>query len=169
MKNNDLVVDATIGNGHDTLFLSKLVTKGFIFGFDIQKSAINNTKNLLDCNNINNYQLFLENHQNIANVLDEYKNKISLIVFNLGYLPGGDKMITTNHKSTIKAIKGSLSLLNNKGIILINVYPGHDEGFKEHQALEKYLKELKGYNVNYFYNIDNKEAPYLIEIKKNHS
>lgn len=169
IKNNDLVVDATIGNGHDTLFLSKLVTKGFIFGFDIQKSAINNTKNLLDCNNINNYQLFLENHQNIANVLDEYKNKISLIVFNLGYLPGGDKMITTNHKSTIKAIKGSLSLLNNKGIILINVYPGHDEGFKEHQALEKYLKELKGYNVNYFYNIDNKEAPYLIEIKKNHS
>lgn len=169
IKDNDLVVDATVGNGHDTLFLTKLVTKGFTFGFDIQQSAIDNTKKLLDRANIKNYQLFLENHKNIAKVLGEYKNKISLVIFNLGYLPGGDKSIATNHKSTIKAVKDSLTLLNNKGIILINVYPGHDEGLKEHEALEKYLKELKEYKIDYFYNTDNNEAPYLIEIKKNHS
>ena len=162
-----MVVDATVGNGNDTLFLAKLVPNGKIFGFDIQKDAIDRTKKLLDDNHINNYQLYQEDHQNIKDILKEYTNKISLIVFNLGYLPNGDKTITTKYTSTIKAINKSLELLNNKGKILITVYPGHDEGLKESNELKKYLKKLSNYQVNYYYNTDNKEAPYLIEINHN--
>src|SRR5690606_6711046 len=122
---------------------------------------------LLNDNNISNYQLFLENHQNIKEILKDYVGKISLVNFNLGYLPGGKKEIATNYKSTIKAISESLELLNNKGIILVTVYPGHEEGLKEKIELEKYIQKLNDYQVNYYYNTDYQKAPYLIEIKKN--
>lgn len=165
LKDNDLVVDATIGNGNDTLFLANLVPKGFVYGFDIQQIALDKTSKLLNDNNISNYQLFLDNHKNINILLKDYLAKISLITFNLGYLPGGNKFITTNYKSTIEAIDNSLNLLNNKGVILITVYPGHKEGLEEHKALEKYLKKLNNYKIDFYHNTTNKKAPYLISIK----
>ncbi len=166
LKDNDLVIDATVGNGKDTLFLTNIVHKGFVFGFDIQQEAIKNTSTLLNSNNKANYKLFLENHKNVDLILNEYKNKISLINFNLGYLPGGNKNITTNYKTTIKAINKSLLLLNNKGIIIITVYPGHNEGYKEHMYLNDYIKKLKNYKIDFFKNSDNEFAPYIITIKK---
>lgn len=162
IKKNDIVVDATIGNGNDTLFLSNIVTDGKVFGFDIQDEAITNTKKIINNKNVT---LYKENHANIGKVLNEYKNKISLILFNLGYLPGGDKTITTNHKTSIEAIKEGFNLLNNKGIILIVVYPGHEEGLKESKELLNFIKN-EDYNYNIYHNTDNKIAPYLIEIKK---
>ena len=103
----------------------------------------------------------------IGKVLNEYKNKISLVLFNLGYLPGGDKTVTTNYKTSIQAIKESFNLLNNKGLILIVVYPGHEEGLKESKELLKFINN-ENYNYNYkiYHNTDNEIAPYLIEIKK---
>lgn len=164
LKDNDLVIDATVGNGKDTLFLANLVSKGFVYGFDIQQTALDNASKLLKRNNITNYQLFLEDHQNINKFLKDYLGKISLVNFNLGYLPGGDKSITTNYQSTIKAIDNALKLLNNKGMILITVYPGHKAGFEEHKAIENYLKKLKNYQINYYHNTRKKGAPYLIKI-----
>ncbi len=167
IKDNDLVVDATVGNGNDTLFLANLAAKGFVFGFDIQKSAITATTNLLETNNVKNYKLFLNDHQEIDNILKDYIGKISLVNFNLGYLPGGEKTITTNVKTTIKALENSLKLLNNKGIILITVYPGHKQGLEEHEALKKYLNNLIDYKIDYYYNTDNESAPYLIKMEAN--
>lgn len=158
-KDNDLVIDATIGNGNDTLFLSNIVTRGHVFGFDIQDVAINKTNELLK--DKNNYTLFKESHENMDIILNDYINKISTIIFNLGYLPNGNKDIKTNYKSTIKAIHAAYKLLNNKGLIIVVVYPGHKEGLEE--SLK--IKELD-YNMNYYYNTDNPEAPYLITIKK---
>ena len=166
IKNNDIVVDMTVGNGNDTLFLSKIVNKGFVFGFDIQKIAINNTKKLLDENKIINYKLFNTSFEDIDIKLKEFKNKISLILFNLGYLPNGNKSITTNHKSTINALKKSINMLNNKGIILIVIYL-HEEGKKEEKEIKKYLN-TNNIKYNEYHNTDNKNAPYLIEIKKEH-
>ncbi len=164
LKPNDIAVDMTCGNGNDTLFLCNLVNKGFVFGFDIQDIAINNTKKLLKENNLKNYKLFKENHKNINIVLNDYKGKISLILFNLGYLPNGDKKITTDHKSTLYALKNSLDMLNNKGIILIVIYP-HTEGKIEEKEIKSYLKKEK-ILYNEYHNTDNKNSPYLIEIKK---
>ena len=167
VKYNDIVVDATVGNGYDILNLSNYVKAGYLFGFDIQDIAINNTKKLLDYNNITNYKLFNVGHENIYNILKDYNKKISLIIFNLGYLPGGNKNITTNFNTTIKAIDDSLKLLNNKGMILIVVYPGHDAGKKESDELKIYLNNINNkYKINYYYNTDNVIAPYLISIQQ---
>ncbi len=167
VKYNDIVVDATVGNGYDILNLSNYVKAGYLFGFDIQDIAINNTKKLLDYNNITNYKLFNVGHENIYNILKDYNKKISLIIFNLGYLPGGNKNITTNFNTTIKAIDDSLKLLNNKGMILIVVYPGHDAGKKESDELKLYLNNINNkYKINYYYNTDNVIAPYLISIQQ---
>ena len=164
LKPNDLAVDMTIGNGNDTLFLCNKLNKGHVFGFDIQDIAINNTKKLLEENNINNYTLFNTSHENINEILNQYINKISLILFNLGYLPNGDKSITTNHKSTLNALKNSFKMLNNKGIILIVVYP-HKEGKIEEKEIINYLNQ-NNIKYNTYHNTDNINAPYLIEIKK---
>ncbi len=170
IKNNDIVIDATCGNGKDTLFLSKLIPNGKIFAFDIQESAINNTKELLDKNNINNYKLFNMSHDKFDKVLNDYKNKISFITYNLGYLPNGDKSITTTYKSTIKSIKQSLELLNNKGIIVITIYPGHSAGYIESEKIKEFINKINNkYIIKSFHNTDNNIAPYIISIEKRHS
>lgn len=162
IKEKDITIDATCGNGNDTLLLSKLSKK--VFAFDIQEKAIKNTKKLLDINNINNVNLINDSHESIDKYLKNYKGKISLITFNLGYLPGGNKNITTNCKSTINAIVKSLSLLNKKGIILVTCYP-HEEGKKESNEILNYLNKNKmSYKI--YKNTNNINAPFLIEIKK---
>lgn len=167
IKKNDLVVDATIGNGYDSLYLLDIVTEGKLFGFDIQTCALENTDKLLKENNKKNYELFLQSHENLLGILKDYKNKISLVIFNLGFCPNEDKTITTKVNTTIQAINSAYELLNNKGIILITVYPGHDEGKKESISLKELL-ENKYKNCSYIYrNTDNPKAPYLIEIRKN--
>lgn len=160
IKKGDIVVDATCGNGNDTLMLSKLAKK--VFSFDVQKKAIENTKKLLDKNAVDNVTLINDSHENIDIVLKKYKNKISLALFNLGYLPGGDKSITTNHISTLNAIKKGIKMLNKKGIILVTCYP-HEEGKKESIEIINYLNKN---NIKYltYHNTTNKNAPYLIEI-----
>lgn len=165
-KKNDLVVDATIGNGNDSLYLLNMITDGKLFGFDIQPEAIQHTIELLNKHHKNNFELFLQNHNKLLTTLHHYKNKISLVIFNLGYLPNGNKKVTTKVASTIEAINQAYQLLNNKGIILITIYPGHQEGKKEEQAILKLLKNdyLNKYLI--YRNTDNPVAPYLIEIKK---
>ena len=161
INKNDIVVDMTIGNGHDTLFLAGISKK--VFGFDIQSIAVDNTIKLLDKNNVYNYELFCVSHDKINEVLWEYKHNIKLILFNLGYLPCGDKSITTNHESTLKAVINSLDMLDNNGLILIVFYP-HPEGKLEAQVVLDYLKQN---NIGYkeYRNTINEEAPYLVVIR----
>ena len=164
LKDNDIVVDATTGNGKDSNFLLNIVKNGYLFGFDIQKEAIKNTNNLLK-ENYNNYKLYNQSHEDIDKVLNNYTGKISLIVFNLGYLPKGDKEITTKSNTTIKAINNSFKLLNKKGHIVITIYPGHHEGLKESKLIKKTFNN-KNYIYNEYHNTDNKTAPYVVDIKK---
>ena len=164
LKEKDLVIDATTGNGKDSLFLLEIIKQGYLFGFDIQKKAIENTNNLLK-QKYKNYKLFNIGHENMKETLKEYKNRISLIIFNLGYLPKSTSTIMTNYKTTIKAIKDGLELLNNKGHIIITIYPGTKTGNQESIKIKEFLKKQK---IKYqeYRNTENKEAPYLIELKK---
>lgn len=158
---NDYTVDATIGNGNDTLHLASL--SKFVFGFDIQKQAIENTTNILEENKVNNYKLFQISHDEMDSVLKDYKGKIKLILFNLGYLPCGDKSIMTNHETTLKALEKGMELLTKDGLILIVFYP-HPEGKLEATEVFAYLSsnDIK-YEV--YKNTTNKDAPYLVVIK----
>lgn len=91
----DICIDATMGNGNDTLLLSSLCGKdGHVFAFDIQEAALINTrKRLMEADAPQNYTLLLESHTNIEHYVDP--GTASCITFNLGYLPGGDPLWST--------------------------------------------------------------------------
>lgn len=135
VKAGDEVLDATVGNGYDTLTLSNLVgPEGRVYGFDIQKKAIELTKEFLN-NKSSGHNVLLINDSH--EYIDQYiKNKLSFIVYNLGYLPKGDKSIKTNSKSTVASIKKALDLLEPNGLLVVTVYVGHAGGPEEKEALE---------------------------------
>src|SRR5699024_2349776 len=128
IKHGDIVVDATCGNGNDTLYLSELVAKnGHVFAFDIQEQAIATTTKLLNEQNRQNVTL----EQDIHSLMDQYIDEdtsLAAAVFNLGYLPRSDKSIITQPDSTITAIKKLLPLLRKKGLLVLVVYAGHPGG-----------------------------------------
>lgn len=156
----DYVIDMTVGNGFDTLFLANISKK--VFGFDIQSKAINITRNLLNKENITNYELINTSHEFVDTVLNKYLHKIKLILFNLGYLPGGDKSITTKSDTTLKALINARNMLTKDGLILIVFYP-HEEGKKESKVVLDYLDKFNiKYNV--YKNTPNENAPYLVVI-----
>ncbi len=167
---NDYLIDATVGNGHDTLFLAQLVPYGKVFGFDIQTEAINHTKKLLEDAEQTNVELFNISHEAVDQVIPkELHGKIAGVMFNLGYLPGGNKAITTKTETTIKTLEKMLKILKTGGVISIVVYPGHEEGKKESKALLEYLKELnqRAYQCLIYRFINHKEdAPYVLAIEK---
>jgi predicted methyltransferase len=176
VKNGDIVIDATAGNGNDTLALLNLVgDNGKVYAFDIQEEAIEKTKHLLEessffkmpsCNIlksdtnctasktsdglsfeknalqvINNVILICDSHEKIAEYIEE-KGQISAVVFNLGYLPSGDKSKSTKEASSIKAISESLKILKPGGIVSVVMYPGTELGKAERDAVLSYSKEL---------------------------
>jgi tRNA G37 N-methylase Trm5 len=170
IKPGDCVVDATAGRGRDTLFLCNLVGKeGHVFAFDIQKDAIESTKERLKQNNLTDgVTLILDSHANMDHYLSP--GQVSAVVFNFGYLPGGDHTIYTQPESSINAIKKALTLIKSFGIVSLCIYYGGDSGFEERDALIKYLKTIdhKHYTVvlEQFYNRPNC-PPLVVHIQKN--
>ena len=166
-----LVIDATCGNGHDTLALAKAIWpadpasgltragadlqkagssagdgQARLMAFDVQKAAIENTRaRLIDAGLANQLErgqvvLIHDSHANMTEYI-EHQNAC-LIIFNLGYLPGGDKQVTTESDSTLSAVEAALDLLNKDGLICITMYSGHEAGAKEKQALLAFAEEL---------------------------
>ena len=144
LHEGDVAVDFTMGNGHDTEFLSKTVgEKGHVYAFDIQAQAIESTrKHLEEAGCYNNYTLIHDSHHKVK---DYVKTKIKAGMFNLGWLPGGDKSIYTLRETTLPALQAGIDLLDKDGIINIAIYPGHKEGDLEGQMVEEYLSTLKRY------------------------
>ena len=141
IKEGDTVADFTMGNGYDTLFFSKTVGEnGKVFAFDIQPAALESTaKRLADNNAPLNYTLICDSHHNAKKYID---CKIRAGMFNLGYLPGGDKSITTKRETTLLAIETAIELLDADAILLIAVYPGHEEGEIEGELINEMLSKL---------------------------
>ncbi len=167
IKEGSIVLDATVGNGNDTLDLARLVTdKGKVYGFDIQSIAIENTKSLLIQNQLEDRVILIkDSHENI----DKYIFKpLDFALYNLGYLPKGDKEIKTRPSSTVISVDKTLKLLKDNGILLIVSYIGHPGGLEEMKALEGYLKDLdqKQFSVlkNEFINqVNSPPLLYIIE------
>ena len=167
----DTVIDATCGNGHDTLFLSELVgPEGHVISFDIQQQAIGNTQKKMTEHNIHNVELVHDNHAHVANHLTAaHMNGIGGAIFNLGYLPGSDKSIITNASSTLISLDTILGFLKPKGVIVLVVYYGHDGGRSEKDALLKHVIQLdqKKYNVLKYGFINQKNnPPFIIAVQR---
>ena len=141
IKEGGVAVDFTMGNGHDTLWLSKKVgEKGKVYAFDIQQAALDSTAKLLETEGApKNYTLIKSSHHLVKDYVSE---KICVGMFNLGYLPGGDKSITTMHETTLLAIESAIDILDADGGILIAVYPGHAEGSVEGALITEMLSKL---------------------------
>ncbi len=168
LKGGEQVIDATLGNGHDAYKLAKLIgPTGSLVGFDIQKEAIAATqKRLASLSHPPKIQLHCHSHADLPLYIDE---PVDLIIYNLGYLPGGDKSITTEAESTLKSIQEGLALLKPNGLILIAIYHGHKAGAKERDKLLCYLSSL---DQRYFHLLKQQfinqrnNPPFLLTIEK---
>lgn len=168
LKSGDLCIDATAGRGYDTAFLCEIVgTKGKVIAFDIQKQAVESTKVLLQERKLS-ADVYLESHIH----MDRYvqPESVSGIMFNFGYLPGGDHQIATKKEESILAIQKGLQLLKKEGVMSLCIYQGGDTGFEEKDALMAYLKNIdsKKYTVivSELYNKPN-YPPIFVGIIKN--
>ena len=147
VKKGDIVVDATMGNGYDTLYLAKIIgEEGFLYSFDIQKEALISTKEKLKKENLlSRTKLIVDGHENIDRYIDK---QIDFMIFNLGYLPKGDHNIITKPHTTIEAIKKGMNLLKPNGIISIAIYSGHEDGAYEKNELYKFLTKVNQEQFN---------------------
>ena len=170
----DLVIDATTGNGHDTLFLSSLVgDEGRVYGFDIQGYAIEKTTQLLQKaggeagkDYLSRVSLQASCHSELGTYCSA---EVSAIMFNLGYLPKGDKTIITKEETTLKALEASLTLLRVGGIMTVMCYPGHEGGEDEASQVDKWSGQLptSHYQVLRLQPHNAKSvSPYLLALKK---
>lgn len=167
VKSGDICIDATMGNGNDTLLLSTLAgSTGKVLAFDIQEMALSNTlKKLKDTSAPENYTLLLESHEKISHYADE--NSVSCIVFNFGYLPGGDHTKATLSSSSISAMEQGLKLLKKDGLMSLCIYSGGDSGFEERDAILNWLKTLDSrkylvIKTDYYNRPNNPPIPVLI-------
>ena len=164
----DLAVDATAGNGHDTLFLARLVgSRGRVLAFDKQKKAIENTRRrLADEDLLSRVDLILDGHEQMADYLP---GPVAAVMFNLGYLPGSDHAFITRPHTSLRALKAGLLGLRPGGIITIVCYTGHKGGKEEKTALVNYLQglEQKRFKVLHYAIINQvNEPPSLLVIEK---
>lgn len=143
LRPDDVAVDATCGNGQDTLFLASLLPQGKLFAFDIQEVAIKRTEQKLKEAGLNqNVELLLASHYPFPQSI--LPGTIRLFIYNLGYLPGGNKSITTLTHTSLQSVEQALQLLQKGGAISLMLYPGHEEGAKEAAALLSFAQNLPG-------------------------
>lgn len=165
----DTVIDATMGNGYDTLYLAKLVgNAGKVYAFDVQEEALKSTKKKVERDNLQGYvELILDGHEN----MDKYvKEEVSCILFNLGYLPRAKHNIITKPETTLQALEKSLNLLKPNGVISVAIYTGHEGGMDEKNEVCQYLNNLDQnyYNVlhmNFTNQVNNPPELILVEKK----
>jgi len=166
LKEGDTAVDFTMGNGHDTEFLSKTVgAKGHVYAFDIQEIAVNSTKeNLKKAACPENYTLINDSHHKVKNYVSA---QIKAGMFNLGRLPGSDKSITTMRITTMPAVEAAISLLGEDSVLTVAIYPGHEEGDLEGKMLREYFSTLdrKKICVTEIKIINSPTSPYFFVIE----
>ncbi len=147
VQRGNTCIDATAGRGRDTLFLCELVgEEGKIFAFDIQEEAIQSTKKLLDDNH-KEATLILDSHSNMDAYIE--KSSVDAIMFNFGWLPGGDHSKFSHGSTSCIAIEKGLELLKVGGVMSLCIYCGKETGFEEKETLLPFLKKLdqKKYSV----------------------
>lgn len=141
VQEGDRVVDATLGTGQDCLLLCQLVGEGGkVYGFDVQQDALRRTQERLKKQGIaHRATLHLVGHERMAEFVQQ---GVRLAAFNLGWLPGSDKSVTTQAQTTLQALDAALELLAPLGMLVVCIYPGHAEGAREQDAILDWCSQL---------------------------
>lgn len=138
-----VTLDATAGNGHDSVFLARRVgDSGLVYGFDIQADALDKTyKRLQDAGLEARVRLIHAGHQDmVAHIDARHRGRLAAVMFNLGYLPGGDKHLVTRTRTTLAALAGSAEILAPGGGLSILAYPGHAGGAAECASVAQWVE-----------------------------
>ncbi len=166
----DLAIDATVGNGHDTLFLAKLVgPTGNVIGFDIQQSALEAAT--IRVQEHPQVKLIQCGHEFMSRHIPPSFTRLSAVMFNLGYLPhtsDEQRAITTTPQTSMMALQQALSHLGKRGLITIILYSGHEGGDLEAETIRDYAKSLPDeFAVTHYARLNAKRpAPELIVIER---
>ena len=168
LRPGDTAVDFTMGNGNDTLFLSRAVGKeGRVYAFDIQEEALVSTEAHLKAEGApENYTLICASHHRVKEFVTE---PIKAGMFNLGYLPrSGRKTVTTMRETTMPAVSAALELLAPDGVLIVAIYPGHEEGALEGEMLREYFGTLSKYRIcpSEFRILNSPDSPYFFLVEK---
>lgn len=168
LKNGGHALDGTAGNGRDTLFLAQLASgSGKVWAFDIQAQALSNTAGLLRENGVEErVELIAASHADLA---DYVREPLNAAMFNFGYLPGGDKTVTTKADSSVRAMQAAAALLAEGGLLTAVVYSGHPAGRAEAAAIEQWAAALpqEQYQVlHYRFTNQRNHPPQLLAIEK---
>ena len=160
LKPTDQVIDATCGNGKDSLKLAELVPQGHVYAIDIQEVALKKAQQLIPHSNISYH---LQSHTQLPDA-----KGVKLVVYNLGYLPGGDKRITTKAETTLESVKKAAELIEVGGALSITCYP-HEEGKIEENILHCWVQKLdpEKWHVTHHSWQDNAPSLYFIYKLKN--
>ncbi len=171
LKPNSIVIDATCGNGHDTLFLAEIVLrKGMLIAIDIQSEAILQTKFRIKAQIppeiAQNVQYFNQCHSSFPAFIQE--ESVALIVYNLGYLPGANKDLTTEEGSTLKSLANALKLIAPGGALSVTCYPGHPAGKIEEAKVLEFASTFdpKVWNSSHTRFLNRNASPSLLIIQK---
>ena len=159
----DIVIDATMGNGHDTLFLAKLAKQ--VYAFDIQEQALEKTSQRLQEADLTNVELILQGHETV----DQFVREVKAAIFNLGYLPSADKSIITQPQTTIEALDKLCHMLVKGGRIAIMIYYGHEGGDIERDAVMDFVSHLpqEEYTAAIYRTLNQiNNPPFLVMIEK---
>ncbi len=164
-----LAVDATVGNGSDTEFLCQLCgAEGIVIGLDIQSQALELTRQRLEARrHTTRVELLQRSHELLEHTMHELGfDSADVVMFNLGYLPGADKALTTQAHSSVSALTQALSLLKPGGVLSVCCYVGHPGGTEERDAVAEWIGKLdaKQVRVTHFRHLLQAEAPecYLV-------
>lgn len=169
VRPGDTVVDATMGNGGDTLFLAQLVgPQGCVYGFDVQEEAVANTRRkLIEAGQNDQAVLLLCGHERMR---EHVTQPPQAVMFNLGWLPGAAHAVTTRVETTLEAVASAAEMIVPGGIVSVCIYPGHEEGTRELHALLEYAAglDVRKYNVlHHHFLCAPAHTPQLILIQRN--
>lgn len=169
LRDGARAVDATMGNGQDTLWLCRRVGEaGRVYAFDVQPEAVARTRQRLeDAGVAQRAELHCLGHERMAEVVP---GPVDAVMFNLGWLPGAAHAVTTRTETTLLAVNAALGLLKPDGLLTVCVYPGHPEGTRELEALTHWAETLDPRRFDALlrrYMNQPNDPPQLIAVKRN--
>jgi predicted methyltransferase len=165
LQPGDIVLDATAGNGHDTLFLAQCVgPSGYIYAMDLQAAAVQATQQRLSDAGIppETFQVIHRGHEAMGECISSHhQGQFAGIMFNLGYLPGSDKTVITQTETTLQAVNAAVNQLKPGGILTIAVYPGHEGGTQEQKLLAEWAVALppRNFEVQHLRPVNRSASP----------
>lgn len=169
IRPGDTVVDATMGNGKDTLFLCELVGEcGRVYAFDVQPEAVERTRERVEeAGFADRTTLLLAGHETMA---EKVSGPVQAVMFNLGWLPGAAHAVTTRTETTLAAVRAATELLAPGGVVTVCVYPGHEEGTRELEVLRAFVSQMDVRKFNALHHVfanASDQTPQLFLIQRN--